>query len=197
MWVIDKRFDFCYGHRVWTQVLDGEYCENGDGSCKCKHLHGHQGAVHVFLEADQLDTGMVTDFNHLGWLKNWIDDHIDHKFIIDRDDPLFDNLIAAPFQELTGINRFDHTRMSPVLVPGSDRIAGYTVNISFLSTSNEYLELHELLNSYLIVGFTPTSENLSKWMYDIVSTRMSSLGDFRVSQIDWFETPKSRSTYKV
>ena len=83
VWKIDKQFSFCYGHRVWSQKLHGEYCESGDTSCKCRHIHGHEGLVHLFLEAGELERGMVTDFKHLGWLKNFLDDNLDHKFIID------------------------------------------------------------------------------------------------------------------
>ena len=36
-WVIDKTIEFCYGHRVWTQVLNGEYSD--DLQCACRHLH--------------------------------------------------------------------------------------------------------------------------------------------------------------
>ena len=24
-WIIDKQFDFCYGHRVWSQSLEVDY----------------------------------------------------------------------------------------------------------------------------------------------------------------------------
>jgi 6-pyruvoyltetrahydropterin/6-carboxytetrahydropterin synthase len=58
-WVIDKQFSFCYGHRVWSQKLVAEYCETGDTACKCRHLHGHEGLVHVFLEGDTL--GLVEE----------------------------------------------------------------------------------------------------------------------------------------
>ena len=63
--VIDKTFEFCYGHRVWTQKLNGEYA--ADLKCACRHLHGHEGKMQVFLKSPSgtLDpTGMVTGFGH-------------------------------------------------------------------------------------------------------------------------------------
>ena len=89
-WVIDKSFDYCYGHRVWSQTLDPKY--SLDSCLACRHLHGHQGKVKLFLGANNLKHGMVTDFKHTNIFKKWLDDTLDHKFIIDMNDPLFEDL---------------------------------------------------------------------------------------------------------
>ena len=91
MWEISKEIGFDYGHRVHNQSLNKEYSVDDD--CVCKHLHGHRGTLQVFLSGDELVKGMVTDFKHLNWFQKFIDDNIDHKFIIDRNDPWFDNII--------------------------------------------------------------------------------------------------------
>ena len=110
-WIIDKTFEFCYGHRVWTQKLNGEYA--ADLKCACRHLHGHEGKMQVFLTAPKLDkTGMVTDFRHLEWLKKWINTYIDHQFIIDKSDPLYGKIIGD-------------RGLVPVLVPDTDFVAGW------------------------------------------------------------------------
>mgnify|MGYP003490605001 CR=1 FL=1 len=80
-WTIDKQFDFCFGHRVWSQDLNTKY--SLDGCLACRHLHGHQGKVKLFLGANNLKHGMVTDFKHTNIFKKWLDDTLDHKFIID------------------------------------------------------------------------------------------------------------------
>ena len=81
-WSIDKKFSFCYGHRVWSQELKHTLCESHDARPKCRHLHGHEAHVNVYLESDVLENGMVTDFNHLGWLKDFFNQTIDHKFLL-------------------------------------------------------------------------------------------------------------------
>ena len=54
MYVVTKRIDFCYGHRLL----------NYEG--KCKYLHGHNGRVEIELEGERLDDrGMVTDFGDI------------------------------------------------------------------------------------------------------------------------------------
>lgn len=188
-WTIDKQFSFCYGHRVYVQKLNQEYCGE-DNKAKCRHLHGHEGLVHVHLEGNELnEQSMVTDFKHLGWLKTFIDDTIDHKFIIDHNDPMFTKLVNDILQNHTAdIN----TYTTEIIVPSTTHTAGRRINLeNFKDDTPEY----ETLEGYLIVDFVPTSENLAKWMYDIVDAKMKKI-NVNVSHIEWYETPKSRSIYR-
>ncbi len=77
MYRVSKALDFCYGHRLL----------NYDG--KCKHLHGHNGRVEIELEGETLDDrGMLTDFSDIKTvMKAWIDENLDHRMILCRDDP--------------------------------------------------------------------------------------------------------------
>ena len=173
MYEIAKQFDFCYGHRVWNQELKEQY--SLDSSCACRHLHGHQGTIIIYLQARELEKGMVTDFKHLNWFKKWLDETLDHKFIMDMNDPL---------------RHFE--------VP-----AAHNVEFIFNPGFNYfYLQRLEHLPKYLIekyeglvfVPFVPTSENICKWFYDIVQKKMKPLS-IKVSRIQFFETPKSQSNY--
>ena len=180
-WIIDKTFEFCYGHRVWTQVLHGEYAD--DLKCACRHLHGHEGKMQVYLRSldGKLDvTGMVTDFRHLEWLKKWINTYIDHQFVIDKNDPLYDRLVGKD------------TPLVPVYVPGVDYVAGWHIDPEYYATmaGHEY----EMFEGFMVVDFVPTSENLSRWMAKLVDVKMKKL-NVTVDHIDWWETPKSRSVY--
>lgn len=218
-WVIDKQFSFCYGHRVWSQQLHADFCEKNDTSCKCRHLHGHEGLVHVFLEGETLERGMVTDFKHLGWLKNFLDNNLDHKFIIDVNDPIFCKLLSVTsnkgtFHQEMGLAEGIHFRDSemyvdvideddmtkvykslrlvPVEVPGTNEIVGWNLDASGMKNNAE----REVYEGYFLVNFVPTSENFSKWLYDVVDAKMSTIG-VKTTQIDWYETPKSRSSYRA
>lgn len=178
-WIIDKTFEFCYGHRVHTQTLNGAYAE--DLKCACRHLHGHEGKMQVYLTSNGLDnTGMVTDFRHLEWLKKWINTYIDHQFILDRNDPLYNQIIG------------EKAPLIPVMIPDTIREAGWQIDPNFYKDKSgpekEYFE------GFFIVDFVPTSEKLSEWMAKIVNTKMSKL-KVKVHHIDWWETPKSRSVY--
>ena len=74
---VSRDIKFCYGHRLL----------NYDG--KCRFLHGHNGKAVITLEAEKLDAlGMVVDFTRLkSVLGGWIDEFLDHKMILHKDDP--------------------------------------------------------------------------------------------------------------
>ena len=173
-WKISKEFDFCYGHRVWSQTLDKEF--SLDECLKCRHLHGHQGKILVYLEAEALNNGMVTDFKHLNWFKQFIDDILDHKFILDINDPLYSTLL--PLVEKNELVKFEE---------------GYSI-VDLTKFANEEIHIKELYEGYIIVDFVPTSENLSAWFLRIVQNKMKKL-NVKVSHIEFLETPKSKSTF--
>jgi len=84
MYLVTKRIDFCYGHRLLD--YDGV----------CKHPHGHNAAVEIDIRTDRLDNrDMVADFSDIKRLvKGWIDRELDHKMILRQDDPLVKPLQA-------------------------------------------------------------------------------------------------------
>ena len=78
MYLVTKRIDFCYGHRL----LDY------DGICK--HPHGHNAVAEIEVRTETLDRrNMVVDFSDIKRLvKAWIDRELDHRMILRHDDPL-------------------------------------------------------------------------------------------------------------
>lgn len=78
MFRVTRQIDFCYGHRLL----------NYEG--KCRHLHGHNGRVAITLETSGLDDrGMVLDFSDIKTVvSRWIDEHLDHRMILNRQDPV-------------------------------------------------------------------------------------------------------------
>jgi len=78
MYRVSREIRFCYGHRLL----------NYEG--KCRHLHGHNGRAIITLEAPELDRlGMVMDFSEIkDVISAWIDEAIDHKMLLHKDDPV-------------------------------------------------------------------------------------------------------------
>lgn len=77
MYRITREIGFSYGHRL--HQYEG----------KCSRLHGHNGRLHVTLEAGDLnEAGMVVDFVDVKrLLARWLDETLDHRMILHKDDP--------------------------------------------------------------------------------------------------------------
>lgn len=82
MFKVTKEHHFCYGHRLLNYAG------------KCKNLHGHNGKAVITLEAPTLDgLGMVVDFTEIKRVVGaWIDETLDHKMLLHRDDPVIPEL---------------------------------------------------------------------------------------------------------
>lgn len=78
MFSVSREIDFCYGHRLL----------NYQG--KCRHLHGHNARAVITIETAGLDKrGMVLDFTEIKRVVDrWIDENLDHRMILNRDDPI-------------------------------------------------------------------------------------------------------------
>lgn len=182
---IHKQFSFAYGHRVWSQTLDKEY--SIDDCLACRHLHGHEGLVTVVLSAENLQRGMVIDFKYLNWFKQWVDDVVDHKFIIDINDPMF--------ERITG-RKINYVKNRRTVAGSSSSEIGYLPLIASMNpefTEEQDID-NEITESFVVVDFVPTSENISKWFYNVIKEKMSKL-DLVVDSVAFNETPKSQAVY--
>ena len=176
-WEIDKSFNFEMGHRVWAQKLDHLHLSIS-GECACKHLHGHSYEIKVFLGADTLDQSqMVTDFKNVNFMKVFVDDVLDHKFMIDINDPNFEIITSVQsifasdcdFRNFTNLGEWASVNMNV----HADRL------------------LH--LNSFVLVDFVPTSENICKYLKQYAQ---SVIGDVAtVTALELWETKKSHCRY--
>ena len=189
MFSIDKQYDFCYMHRVFSQILNPTFSLTC--MCKCRRLHGHQGVVKIGLQAETLNKGMVTDFNHLTWLKRITDDVLDHRCIICGRDPMLPMIFpeAHEFKECLVDHKwytmFDTDRLTEALK--AKNMPADVIGI-----------ILEKCSSMVMVDFVPTSENLCKWFYDIAAKEMEQFAEqegFRVAYVEFWETPKSHCRY--
>lgn len=85
MYSITKDIYFCYGHRLMGHPG------------KCKHLHGHSVKAAITIVAEDLNNqGMVCDFSEVTQAaQKFIDETLDHNFLLHREDPLVPALTAA------------------------------------------------------------------------------------------------------
>lgn len=85
MYSVTQELPFCYGHRLLQYPG------------KCGRLHGHNGVARITLRAAELDRqGMVADFDQIERaMRKYLDESIDHRMLLHREDPLVPALRAA------------------------------------------------------------------------------------------------------
>jgi len=180
MFEISKSFDFCYGHRVFSQKCNAKYALSSDNPCR--KIHGHQGKVDVFMNSDSLDDrGFVIDFKELTFMKHFIDSRLDHRFIVSVKDPKFAKLVGTDFDELKKSNR-----VTEVFLLNQEVSMGYVITDP----------VDEDEDSFFIVNFNPTSEELAKWIFQGVQ-KLIDQSPFScvVDRVRWSETPKTQATF--
>ncbi|MDD2801410.1 MAG: 6-carboxytetrahydropterin synthase [Methylobacter sp.] len=83
MFTITKEVYFCYGHRLMNHAG------------KCRNLHGHSVKASITIRHEQLnEQGMVCDFADIrDCVEAYIDQYLDHNFLLHKDDPIIPMLI--------------------------------------------------------------------------------------------------------
>lgn len=168
MIVISKEFEGDFGHRVWSQKLDEEFA--GTTTCKCKALHGHRFKIVPEIASDLgLQHGMVTDFTHFAKFKEWIDLVMDHKLLMDINDPVLKQLF-------------------PLLI--SHKGSKWKYEKAIYDEESCTVDELEIYDGLIIVEFVPTAENIAQWLaVDILPKFLPS--HIYVTALTFYETPKS------
>lgn len=129
---------------------------------------------------------MVTDFKHLNFFKNLLDDNFDHKFIMDINDPLLSNLFPEIFIQEEPLRLIDKKYFK---IP----------DLEFIERDFNFTnEIKEKLEGLVLVDFVPTSENLSKYFFNIIEDYFKDLNqsnNVQVAYVDFYETAKSHCRY--
>ena len=173
MWTIDKSFNFEMGHRVWAQKLPHAHLSI-DTACACKHLHGHSYKIKVFLSGEKLDqSGMVTDFKNLNFVKKFVDEKLDHKFMIDINDPHFDIITGISSAYFHEFKQFSN--LGEIVCHKDEEISSH-------------------LHSFVLVNFCPTSENICKHLFEYLKDEIKDVAN--LVAVELWETEKSHCRYE-
>ena len=172
---ITKTYTFCYGHRLWNQQT---------APYTCRRLHGHSGAADITLAGPRTVRGMLVDFNELKSIKVWIDEVIDHRFLIGLEDPLL-----KTWMETLRLNESHLIECAAGHweLPRSLQ----TYGVDFLT---------EWAQSLVVVPWEPTSENLAGWLFGVVHGKLRKIpaaleSGCEVMSVRWWESETSFAEY--
>lgn len=80
----------------------------------CAQIHGHGWSIEVTFACVKKDeNGFIIDFGKLGFLKSWIEEHLDHAFLVCGSDPAL-----ADFKKLEAKNLFKLTEVEDCSAEG-------------------------------------------------------------------------------
>ena len=204
MYKINKTFKFDAGHRVPTQHLDIKHSCNTPN--KCKHMHGHEYKIDVCLTSSMLHDGMVLDFNNLNFFKKFIDQVLDHKFILWVEDDLLINMLFKNNDiimksinkfKLDKENTYDDGIINKVKLGKSENKYDDILIIKGTDISDD-LDERDLYESFVIVKFIPTAEELSYFLYKQIYNYFeeNGLSTHMIESVTVHETSTSTATYK-
>jgi len=61
----------------------------------CAQIHGHNWSITLTFACKEIDAnGFVIDFGKLRYIKNWIDEHLDHACLFNQDDTDAQEMLA-------------------------------------------------------------------------------------------------------
>ena len=155
---------------------------------------------------------MVTDFGHLKWLKEFVDDCFDHKLILGTDDPAFELLleklgilenrkIKVPFGEADFVLvnkdfRLETGRASELELNLIKEVPFFTFNNYSSDEDSPLTDFYQrLIDGTAFFKGSPTSENLARFFYRFVSENVKPLG-VKCSRVEIYETPTSCASFR-
>jgi len=213
MFEISKTFEFSAAHSVFSQRLDGRWAKDTYPKCRRLPGHGHNYKLIVFLSSSDLDDSqMVTDFGHLRWLKEFIDDCFDHKLLLSFGDPAFSFLLKklGLLREGKFSVPVDEARIKAVAVDKNYRLKRFEFEEIELSRLKDFTFLSfrylgatdsfegdfysRLVDGIAFFEGSPTSENLARFFYYFVNENIKPLG-VNCVKVSILETPSSCATF--
>lgn len=128
MFSVMREFSFSYGHRLIR--YDG----------KCRRLHGHNARVCIEIasEGDELnEQGMALDFVSLKeTMGRWIDETLDHRVFLAKDDPLVNVLVEAGEEPILFDGNPTAEQLAKTIFERAVEVGLRVVRVDFWETQN-------------------------------------------------------------
>ena len=196
MYTIEKTFTGDLAHRIHTQRLDSDFTEGNSKVLKCRRFHGHTFGLKVKLGSSTLENNMVLDYNELGFVKDMVNDILDHRTLIATSDPILLKVIMPVASNYITRNEDEICSLTTETPWTSEEYMALKFNIETVKDP----DIKEFLDSFVIVPVTTSSENISKWIFGIVESRVNKFNqvhntDVKVVSVSYKETPNSEAVY--
>lgn len=183
-------YRLCYAHRVWSP----EYSYDEE----CRMIHGHTADLSLVVTYDREKTLHRTVEKTIDETFMFMNKNIFNRFLIDTADPMFYTLVSSLYESVAvefNVDVFNtaHNFYVPIIMPESNHVIAHEVNLSpFERAKNS--PIYDVLRSYFITDFCPSSDNLSKWLYEMVNSRIKMIGA-TLDHVEWSSVPNRKIIY--
>lgn len=136
--------------KVFKDIPAAHRVHNHSGHCR--FIHGHNFTIEVVFESvySLTSEGFIIDFGELDFLKDWINDRIDHCLLVQENDPILDTLKSmdcfkisvVPSTSCEGLSSYVYTEFSN-LVNKHHYGNVYVKSVTVYETSNNSAKYSE------------------------------------------------------
>lgn len=184
-------YRLCYAHRVWNPIY------SYDGNCRM--IHGHTADLGI-MATYNTETIVHRDVEiAIDDVCSFMTKNIYSRFLIDYADPMFYTLVSSlyeSFAEQCGVDIYakGFQLFKPIVFTATGMPVASEVNLdAFEKAKNSHI--YDILKSYVILDFCPSSDNLCKWFYAIAKYRLNSVGAV-IDHVEWSSTSNRKAFYK-
>jgi hypothetical protein len=160
-------------------------------------IHGHTADLSISVSYDPSVHFHRNIESNIESTLAFMTQNVFNRFIIDVSDPMYYTLVASLHECLAHELKIDHSRLmmtSPIILPDANVEVARVVNlIPFERAKNS--PIYDILRSYFITDFCPSTDNLVKWFYDLVNSRIGKLG-VTIEQVSWSSIPSRKFIHK-
>lgn len=182
-------YRLCYAHRVDDHTFSQTE--------KPRMIHGHTADLSIVVNYSSKDTQFRLVDTAVSEVFTFMGSQFFNRFFIDCNDPMYYTLVTSLYEsvaEKLGINlnevNFDMLRD---IHTESEIVVAKEVNLApFRIDRNS--PIHDVLKSYVVLDFCPSSDNLCKWFYNIVDSIVSPVGA-EVEFVEWSSVPNKTTIY--
>jgi 6-pyruvoyltetrahydropterin/6-carboxytetrahydropterin synthase len=221
MFEICKEFTFSAAHSVYSQHLLSKWTDNTYPKCRRLPGHGHNYKILIYLQSEKLDKSqMVTDFGHLKWFKKFVDKFLDHKLIVSMKDEAFLFLLEKVEilkEGMLQIPEIGNAKTKAKLLAvrkdyDVEEREFHSIPLSIMKEIYHFITFSDFQPSKYVkenvqidfyqrffdgIAFfreSPTSENLSKFIFNFVNSRIKEL-NIKCKKVSIYETETSFASY--
>jgi len=170
------------------------------GSRRCAGVDEKKSYIHGYKMKIKFEIRDLDNLNFKKWFKKFIKESIDHKMLLDLNDPLNEENVVWVLED--DAERIDREKLiwfeENYWIPDITQIVEYMESWEknpLLNPKNK--AIYEKYKGIVFVNFIPTSENIALWLIDIVQNKICQYPGAKLISAEYWESSKLHQRLEV